>query len=214
MKLNILRKESKTNDKIIRLALRHVLNKELKKHQGNGHEAEIFEELGVLHGKARIDLAIINGIMCGYEIKSDRDTLKRLPEQVEEFNEVFDKLTLVVGKNHLYHAMHIIPDWWGVIIAKENTNSGVVLQTIRKAEQNKTQEWVSIARLLWRGEALNILEQRNEANGVRYKPREFIYKRLTEVFVSDTETLKGYVSSALISRKGWRVGQPQALYDD
>lgn len=193
-----------TNDKIIRIALRQFLDKKLKEYRKKEPKAEMFEELGVQHGTTRIDYAIINGEMCGYEIKSDRDTLERLPEQVKEFSGVFDKLTLVVGKRHLYQAMHEIPEWWGVIIAKQDTNGTVILQTIRKPSQNRKQQKISVARLLWREEALMILEQRNEADGVRHKPREFIYQRLVEVFYSDFKTLKEHVSSTLISREGWR----------
>lgn len=191
-----------TNDKIIRLAFRKVLDEELKKYRKSGHRAEIFEELGVRHGTARIDLAIVNGIMCGYEIKSDKDTLDRLPEQVKEFSAVFDKITLIVGKRHLYQAMHIIPDWWGVKIAKVNTNNQVVFQTIRRPGKNKKQNILSIAQLLWRKEALQILEEKNKADDVRNKPRKFIYEKLTNTL--DDKTLKKQVSSMLIFREGWR----------
>lgn len=197
-----------TNDKIIRASLRKVLDKELKKYRKGGHKAEIFEELGIQHGTSRIDFAIINGVMCGYEIKSDRDTLERLPEQVKEFSAVFDKLTLIVGKRHLYQAMHIIPEWWGVVVAKINNRDQVIFQTIREAENNSDQVKISIARLLWRKEALRILEDRNSADGVRHKPREFIYERLADI--SDIDTLKEQVSALLVSREGWR-SDPQLM---
>ena len=123
-----------TNDKIIRVALRNVLDKDLKEYRAeSGYPAEIFEELGVRHGAARIDIAVINGFMHGYEIKSDSDTLERLPGQMNEFNAVFDKMTLVVGKRHLYDAINIIPDWWGIIVAKIDANCKVFFQTIREA---------------------------------------------------------------------------------
>lgn len=202
MKTKTFQKIVATNDKNIRLALRKVLEKELAEYRATGHNAEIFDELGVRHGTARIDIAIINGVMHGYEIKSDRDTLERLPEQVKEFSAVFDKLTLVVGKQHLYQAVQMIPDWWGVIVAKFDTNNHVIFQTIREPENNKEQVGISIARLLWREEALKILEERNSADGVRNKPREFIYERLADVL--DTATIKEQVSALLVSREGWR----------
>ena len=61
-------------------------------------KVRIIEELGVKHGTARVDIAVVNGIMHGYEIKSDKDTLQRLPRQISTFNPIFDQLTLVVGK--------------------------------------------------------------------------------------------------------------------
>lgn len=191
-----------TNDKSIRAALGKVLEKDLEKYRSEGHNAEIFEELGVRHGVARIDMAIVNGIMHGYEIKSDRDTLERLPEQIKEFSSVFDKLTLVVGKKHLYHAIHMVPEWWGVMLAKFDNDNNVIFQTIREPENNTEQVEVSIARLLWREEALEILEERNSAKGMRSKPREFIYERLANVL--DPTDLKERVNALLVSREGWR----------
>lgn len=193
-----------TNDKIIRRALHVLLEKEVARYRQRGYRAEIIEELGVHHGTARIDIALINGSMHGYEIKSDRDTLDRLPEQVNEFNTVFDKLTLVVGRRHLYQAMHIVPDWWGVVIAKFDSNNHLVFQTIRKPDHNKEQVGVSIAGLLWRKEALQILKERNEANGLLSKPRKVIYARLADIL--DIETLKKTVSTLLVSREHWRPG--------
>ena len=175
----IITKMLLTNDKTIRRALRCILDKELIRYRKQGHAAQIIEELGVQHGTARIDIAIVNGIMHGYEIKSDCDTLHRLPEQVEEFNAIFDKITLVVGKRHLYQAMHIIPDWWGVKMAKVDVAKGVFFQTIREADTNQNQKGISIARLLWRSEALAILERQNEAAGVGGRPREFVYERVS-----------------------------------
>jgi len=201
----ILTKMLLTNDKTIRRALLRILDKELLRYRKQGRDVQIFEELGVQHGTARIDIALVNGIMHGYEIKSDCDTLHRLPEQVEEFNAIFDKITLVVGKRHLYQAMHIIPDWWGVTMAKVDVDKGVYFQTIRKAETNQNQKGVSIARLLWRSEALSILEEQNEAEGVRSKPREFIYNRLADVL--EIDIIKERVrNTLLVSRGNWRVG--------
>lgn len=196
-----------TNDKSIRVALRKVLEKKLETFRAKGSNAEIFEELGVQHGTARIDFAIVNGIMHGYEIKSDRDTLERLPDQIKEFSTVFDEITLIVGKRYLYEAVHMIPDWWGIMLAKTNGDQ-VILQTIREPEKNKEQVGLSIARLLWREEALHMLEERNKAGGLRYKPREFIYEKLADEL--DTETLMGQVSALLVSREGWRSDQQLA----
>jgi len=203
-----------TNDRIIRKALRTVLEKGLEKYNlENKHSAKIFEEFGVRHGIARIDVAVINGVMHGYEIKSDRDTLERLSEQMNEYSAVFDKITLVVGRRHLYNAINIVPDWWGIMVAKIDVNHEIFFQIIREAEDNQNQIGISIARLLWREEALQILEERNKANGVRSKPREFIYGRLADVL--DTDTLKEKVKyTLLVSRGDWRSGMPLVLSGD
>lgn len=200
MKTKIFHKAPPTNDFIIRSALTEVL----RKRYARDKELRIIEELGVQHGNVRIDIAVVNGIMHGYEIKSDRDTLERLPEQMKEFNTVFDQITLVVGKQHLYEAIHIVPDWWGIMIAKINKGK-VVFHKIREPEDNKEQDKVSIARLLWREEALQILKECGQADGVRSKPREFIYKKLANVL--DDGILKEKVRRTLLTpREDWRFG--------
>ena len=188
-----------TNDKLIRKAFKL----KLEVVYASGQKTKIIEELGILHGTARIDIAVVNGIMHGYEIKSDQDTLKRLPEQIKEYNAVFDKLTLVVGRRHLYKAIHIIPDWWGVMIAIINENNKMVFHVIREAGDNQKQVGISIARLLWKEEALQILERKNKAEGFRSKPRKLVYERLTNVI--GMNTLKKQVrNTLLVTRKAWR----------
>ncbi len=202
MKKSMFHNKIPTNDSVIRSALK----KELTKIHQDDIELAIIEELGVGHGRARIDIVVVNGIMHGYEIKSDLDTLERLHEQMIEFNNVFDKLTLVVGKRHLYEAINLIPDWWGLIVAKIGADNEVIFHLIREAESNRKQIEISIARLLWREEALQLLEEWNEATGVRSKPRKFIYERLIDTL--DSETLKQRVGMQLISRVGWRSDEP------
>lgn len=199
-----------TNDKIIRESLREVLKKEIGNYKSEKKlPAEIFEEFGVSHGTARIDFAIINGVMHGYEIKSDKDTLDRLPEQMKQYNTVFDKMTLVVGKKHLYHAVNAVPSWWGIILVKIKENK-IIFQTIREDGENQNQVDVSIAKLLWREEALKILEKKNKAKGFRSKNRNTIYEKLVDVV--DIDTLKDYVRNILVSRKGWRSDEIPMLY--
>lgn len=196
-----------TNDKIIRRALK----KNLKNRHVRDHKLRIVEELGIQHGVARIDVAVINGVMHGYEIKSDRDTLLRLPEQMDVYNSVFNQITLVVGRSHLYDAINIIPDWWGIMIAKIYADDSVIFNYIREAKENIKQDSISIAKLLWRDEALEILEEAGQADGFRSKPRSFIYEKLSETF--DQKTLEEKVREVLFFRKDWRVDAPLVLND-
>jgi len=206
MKLKTSYKINPTNDSMIRAVLRKKLE---KKHAKDKH-VRIIDELGLHHGDARVDIAVVNGVMHGYEIKSDQDTLFRLPEQIQVYNSVFDKMTLVVGKSHLYEAIKIIPDWWGVIVAKTDANGDVVFNTIRKEEVNKAQNQLSVARLLWREEALRILEDIDEAKGLRSKPRDLIYTRLSTVL--DQKTLNKKVRETIFFRADWRSESPLLSY--
>ncbi len=188
-----------TNDKLIRSALK----KNLENIYSKDLHAKIIEELGITHGAARVDIAVINGILHGYELKSDLDTLCRLPEQIRIYNSVLDKITLVVGKNHLHEAIKIIPDWWGIVIAKIVSPSDIVsFYNIREANENPLRNSVAIAKLLWRVEALNILEKNGQAKEVRLKPRREIYERLAVVL--DQNNLRAEVREHLLSRVNWR----------
>lgn len=188
-----------TNDASIRV----VLKENLKNIYQNDPGTVIFEELGVAHGSARVDIAVVNGIMHGYEVKSDLDTLRRLPEQMDVYNSVFDQVTLVVGQSHLYEAVKLVPDWWGIKIAKTtNLANEIIFSNIRDAETNPDQDNMAIAALLWRNEALAILEEIDHADGVRSKPREVIYERLIEVL--DNKTLKAKVREYLCTRINWK----------
>ena len=62
-----------------------------------GPHSAIIDELAIKHGKYRVDLCAITDRLHGYEIKSDQDTLKRLPAQSKHFSLVFHRMTLVIG---------------------------------------------------------------------------------------------------------------------
>ena len=194
-----------TNDKIIRTALKTYL----KNLHARDCKVRIVEEFGVENGASRVDVAVVNGILHGYEIKSDRDTLSRLPEQMDAYNSVFDRVTLIVGKQHIYEAINLVPDWWGILIAKVGPDSSVIFNCIREAKENLGQSNLSIAKLLWRGEALRILEDAGEAVGLRSKPRQLIYERLSTIF--DQRTLEAKVRDVLFVREDWRSDAPLVL---
>lgn len=199
-----------TNDKIIRSALIKELEILYKKYE---HPFKIFSELGLRHGTTRIDIAVINGVMHGYEIKSDQDTLGRLPEQMDAYSAVFNQVTIVVGKKHLFDVINIVPDWWGIIVARADSNNLVTLNHIRKAGCNPEQDKVSVAKLLWRNEALEILEERGEAQGFRSKSRATIYTKLAVTL--DTKTLNKKVRDTLLFfRTDWRSDLSPVLNGD
>lgn len=197
--MNVTPVSLQTNDRIIRTALRRNLE---KIHQ-NDVDSKIFEEFGLTHGVVRADMVVVNGCIHGYELKSDLDTLYRLPDQMQMYNSVFDKMTLVVGKSHLNEAIRLIPEWWGITLAKVSESNGVIsLFDLRESDVNPQKDSLAIARLLWRNEALEILEELGRAEGVRSKPREILYKKLVEILTQ--QDLSDRVRNRLSTRTGWR----------
>src|SRR5437899_2698377 len=73
----------------------------------------VLNELGLRHGKCRADIAVVNGRLIGYEIKSDEDSLKRLEEQVQIYSAVFDRASVITGTKHLDAVLSQLPKWWG-----------------------------------------------------------------------------------------------------
>lgn len=172
----------------------------------------VLEELGLRHGRARIDLAIVNGELIGFELKSDLDSLQRLPEQVMVYNSVLDRITLIVTERHLSAAVEQISEWWGIIIAGLDLDGAVSFREVRSPKINPVVEKLAVARLLWRTEALGILEELGAAEGFRSKGRTEIYTRLTELL--DDETLRLRVRLGLSLRTDWRPDALQTSDDD
>ena len=181
----------------VRVALRAHLDTE---HANDLASTRFVEELG-LCGESRVDLAVINGSLTGYELKSARDTLTRLPGQVATYGRVLDFAFLVVADNHLGHARAIIPAWWGVYVAKD-TEDGVIVKQRRKARPNPRVDAYSLAQLLWREEALSLLTSRGLDAGVRSQPRHVLWERLAGEL--ELDDLKDQVRDVLKARRGWR----------
>jgi len=156
--------------------------------------------MGIWSGTVRIDVAVINGEMHGFELKSAKDTLARLPAQRDIYSLVFDRLTLVVAENHRSKALSIIPDWWGVISAKEHSD-GVALEDFRQAELNPEISKMQVARLLWRTEALGCLGENGGTTGLKSAAAEKLAAELCARL--DLAELRAAVRAKLKKREHW-----------
>src|SRR5438105_15140559 len=87
---------SSMNDSDVRRAL-HLT--ELVRHTDG--DPRVVNKLGLIHGEVRVDVAVINGVVHGFEIKSDADTLNRLQRQAAAYERVLDLMTLVAPMRHL-----------------------------------------------------------------------------------------------------------------
>jgi hypothetical protein len=141
-------------DQEIRAALKS--NKVLTKHANAS--TKIVDELHLSCTSSRIDVAVVNGYFHGFEIKGASDNLKRLPDQIEGYSKVFDYLTVVTEEEHLNKILDITPEWVGVMCCSK-LNSSIKFKSVRKPQKNKSTEPVYIAKLLWRDELLEILNE-------------------------------------------------------
>lgn len=160
----------------------------------------VIDELDLL-GQVRVDVAVVNGALAGYEIKNARDTLRRLPHQVDVYSRVLDLATLVVARSHLDAAAALVPSWWEILVVDGDAEA-VVVDRVRSGAPNPHVDAAALVQLLWRDEAIELLAQRGLDRGVRSKPRRFAWERLVEhVELLD---LQDAVRQRLKARRGWR----------
>lgn len=192
--------------------IRRELFRELASAFADDPETLIVDELSLDRGTARIDVAVINGHLAGYELKSPRDTLARLGRQADVYAKVLDLITVVAGERHALRAEAAIPRTWGLAVARSGGTTGVTLDHIRAAALNRSVEGAAVARLLWRDEALDALEKRGLAVGFRSKPRRVLTERLASAVPLDE--LCDEVRRRLRQRATWRAYPRRASHGE
>ena len=171
--------------------------------------SRIVDEFSLCQGTSRIDMAVINGFFHGYEIKSERDTLNRVDSQFETYSKTFDYLTFVVSEKHLAPIKHKIPRWCGIMIAEQNGDE-VTIRELRKPKHNSVDPH-SIVQLLWKDEALALLQDLGYTKGFASKNKKEIWAKLESSVTTDE--LSSYVRTTIKQRQFWRVDQQLSLCD-
>ena len=171
----------------------------------------ILDELGICCGAVRVDMAVVNGQLKGFEIKSDQDTLDRLPNQCSGYNRVFDTLTIVVSTRHLQRVETIGPAWWGVVVAEDEGHAYPNLKHIRYEGLNPDLDPLAVVQLLWRDEALSLLQANSMDKGLKGKPRRHLWRALADSCT--LSELREMVRTQLKARPRWRVDSVQMPSD-
>ncbi len=172
----------------------------------------VVEELGLNRGSCRVDVAVVNGLLHGYEIKSDADTLARLPSQVVSYSAVLDKATLVVGVSHLERAMPLIPEWWGIRVVTTGARGAVLIEPMRPARMNDGIEASALALLLWRDELVAALASLDIQKSKLRAPRAQLAQTLADVL--PLKHLRPMVREQVKRRTGWRCHVPRQQHDE
>jgi hypothetical protein len=175
--------------------LRRLVHRRLLGEHGRNPEAVVTDELSICRARARVDVAVVNGSLAGFELKSDVDRLGRLASQVVQYSRVFDEMTLVCAPRHECHAIAQLPDWWSIWLASD---ANAQLVEVRSGSRNPEVCSRSLAGLLWRDEMLACLVDHNLSNGLNHKPR----RQLIDALVSNlgSEVLASEVRCRLRER--------------
>ena len=84
-------------------------------------------------GDRKADVVILNGSSAAYEIKSERDRLDRLQDQITAYMEVFSVVNVVAGENHLSAVKDAVPEDAGILLL----NNRFQISTIREAVDDR-----------------------------------------------------------------------------
>jgi hypothetical protein len=148
---------------------------------------------------ARTDVAVINGALHAFEIKSDSDTLDRLPSQIQAYQGIFEYLTLVCGRRLLERARTAVPRWWG-LQKVECRNGQLTMQQVRAPRLNPCQDALALARMLWKTEALSCLRRHGHKVVTAKQPASEVWQAVADLV--PVPVLSGEVRRAIKARGG------------
>lgn len=123
-------------------------------------DTAIIHEMKVYRPTARVDVAVVNGEIAAFEIKSDVDSFSRLKDQVAAYNAVFDRVSIVTTPRQLKLARQKVPCWWGISIS-----DGRSISVKRKAKDNPHRVIESLLFSLSRAELVAVLQANDAARG-------------------------------------------------
>lgn len=101
----------------------HDIRKIVLEHVRKFKDVKVREEYTTYSGKSRADIVAINSHFNAFEIKSDYDSLGRLPNQIKEYDLTFEKNYIVTGNKYINKISNFVPQHWGIIhVYKRNNN--------------------------------------------------------------------------------------------
>lgn len=183
------------------LDIRLHIKDSLLKHYYEDTHSKVVRELSLPIAKARIDVAVINGHLHGYEIKSASDTLTRLPNQMIAYQKVFDYVSVITEEKYAKKIQMQVPDWVGIYVCTDTPGmDGIVIY--QEANFNEHKEGFHVAKLLWKEELIEVLQENKIA--FRKSDRTWL---LCDLLASsmDIEYLSLAVREKLKKRMDWKM---------
>lgn len=110
-------------------------------------------------GACKADLVILNGTATVYEIKSERDSLARLGNQLVNYQKVFASVNVIASESHVHGVLATVPEHVGVlsltrrytieiirdaIIAPQRTCSTTIFESVRTAEAREMLKFLGL----------------------------------------------------------------------
>lgn len=155
----------------------------------------IGSEIPFAHGKRRLDLLTVNGDRSHvYEIKSERDSLRRLDQQLEDYLRTFNFTTIVCTNRHLRECRKV-GKAVGIILVEDQLN----LVWVRKPRGRMRLDKESLASLIVSSDIRSLssrsdLENQISPSSAIGEVREYLTK------YASTEKLSSIALDCLTSR--------------
>lgn len=128
-------------------------------------------------GSCKADVVILNGTGTVYEIKSERDSLTRLQKQVCAYRDVFAKVNVITGENHIKGVIETIPSDVGITQLSDRYKISTVREAAEAPERTKP---VEIFKSLQAREAKLVLKEMKMP--LPEVPNTKLYSALHEIF--------------------------------
>jgi hypothetical protein len=80
----------------------------------------------------KADIVILNGTSTVYEIKSERDTLDRLKNQIAAYLQMFSRVNVITGENHVEDVLSGVSGEVGVLLLTDRFS----ISEVREAHEN------------------------------------------------------------------------------
>jgi hypothetical protein len=133
-------KSKQSHEKIAKAALlQHLLHK-----GAVAEDVVIISELALESFSRRADLALVNGSIELFEIKSEADTLTRLAGQVETFSRFCDKLHVVGAPCHIDNILSSTSEH----VAVWQLESGIGIRVMRRGRKTPLRDKANLIKLI------------------------------------------------------------------
>lgn len=148
-------------------------------------------ELPFSDGNRRADLVILTPESSeAFEIKSEKDSLEKLPDQLQDYKGAFNAVSVVVAKKHLASARHLIDSDIGILSVINGQ-----LRYVRKPQKKIRLDKFKILSTLTHKQLMDIPELKVDQKGLtKLDLIELAAKRL------NAPEIKEYVLASLVKK--------------
>jgi hypothetical protein len=169
---SLLKREGYRHEYIYKAALTHKIL--LGKH--SLHTASMLNEFRV--GECKADLAILNGTSTVYEVKSERDSLKRLERQLTAYLKVFAQVYVVAAEDHVDAVRGSVSGDVGILLLNRRHQITTVRDAVDRPQRTSP---AAIFDAIRTEEAQMIL--RAQGISVPVVPNTLLNSKLRELFI-------------------------------